>query len=217
MLSPFFNRIKKDIDFRIKLFLCISFLFNVSYSIFLLIVGNVYSSKWFLVMSAYYGLLSAVRLFILIQTKTEKNLRSKILSMQTSGFFVLLINLVVSTMMFILSNNKNFVVYHEITVIALATYSFSALTVAIISSIKHLKQNNYLYSCTKLISLISASVSMVTLTNTMLSTFGKDNLSLRSIVLPHFSGVVAIFIIVCAILMICKANLDLGKIRNEKE
>ena len=56
---------------------------------------------------------------------------------------------------------------------------------------------------------------MLTLTNTMLATFGSENELLRSIILPILSGVVAIFIIVCAILMIKKANNDLKVLKNE--
>ena len=53
--------------------------------------------------------------------------------------------------------------------------------------------------------------------NTMLSTFGEGNMVLRNIILPILSGAVALFIIVCAALMIYKANMDLRIIKNEKE
>ena len=106
---------------------------------------------------------------------------------------------------------------YEITVIALATYTFSSLTVAIVSSIKQLRKNDYVYACVKAISLISASVSLVTLTNTMLVTFGEENVLLRSIILPLLSGTVAVFIIVSAVFMIRKANLNLRKLGNEQE
>ena len=119
--------------------------------------------------------------------------------------------------MFLLIYGNQFVKHHEITVITLATYTFSALTVAIWGSVKFIKKNNYLFSCVKLINLISASVSLVTLTNTMLATFGQDNALLRSIVLPILSGVVSLFIITTAILMIRKANLDLRVYKNAKE
>ena len=119
-------------------------------------------------------------------------------------------------MMFILIYTTSTIKHHEITVIALATYTFSDLTIAIISSIKHLKNNNHVYSCVKIISLISASVSLITLTNTMLATFGKDTTILRKVILPTLSGVVAVFIIICAILMIIKANTDLRILKNEQ-
>lgn len=176
-----------------------------------------YSSKWFFVTSIYYGLLSVARIYVYLQISPQKQLVSKIKTMRACGCFLLSINLVFSTMMFILIYGNQYIKYHEIIVIELATYTFTSLTMAIINSIKYLRKNDYLYSCAKIISLISVSISIVTLTNIMLSTFGENNLLLRSIILPILSGFVSIFIIVCAMLMIRKANLDLRKLKNEKE
>ncbi len=217
MFSDFFERIKIDTAFRIKLFLCLSFIFNIIYSVFLFVVGQIYSSKWFFVTSIYSGLLSAARIFVFLQISPQKQLVSKIKTMRACGCFLLSINLVFSTMMFVLIYGNQCIKHHEIIVIALATYTFTSLTMTIINSIKHLRKKDYLHSCAKIIGLISASVSIVTLTNIMLSTFGEENLLLRSIILPILSGLVAIFIIICAILMIRKANLDLRKLKNGKE
>ena len=217
MFSTFFERIKIDTAFRIKIFLRLSFIFNIAYSVFLFVVGQIYSSKWFLVTSIYYGLLSVARIFVYLHISPQKQLVSKIKTMRACGCFLLSINLVFSTMMFILIYGNQHVKHHEITVITLATYTFSSLTMAIINSIKHLRRNDYLQSCAKVISLISAIVSIVTLTNTMLCTFGESNLMLRSIILPILSGFISIFIIACAIIMIRKANSDLRKLKNGKE
>ena len=217
MLAAVIKKLKKDVRFRIRFFLCSSLIFNLLYSVFLFIVSRIEHSKWFFVMSIYYGLLSFTRIFVFKQIKPKKEKYSKTKTMRACGYFLLLINLAVSTMMFLLIYGNQFVKHHEITVITLATYTFSALTVAIWGSVKFIKKNNYLFSCVKLINLISASVSLLTLTNTMLATFGQDNALLRSIVLPILSGVVSLFIITTAILMIRKANLDLRVYKNAKE
>ncbi len=217
MVSDFLKRIKIDTRFRMKTFLCLSFVFNAVYALFLFVVSQFNFSKWFFVMSIYYGLLSLARIFVFFQVNVEKTLFSKIKTMRACGIFLFLINLVVSTMMFILIYKGRYVQHHEITVIALATYTFSSLTVAIVTSVKQLKKNDYVYSCVKVISLISASVSIVTLTNTMLATFGEENMLLRSIVLPALSVVVSVFIIASAIAMIGKANSKLRELKNEQE
>ncbi len=217
MCFTLLKRIKKDTDYRIKLFLVLTLVFNFAYAIFLFVVSLVYSSKWFFVMSIYYALLSTARIFIFSQIGFEKNQRKIIMIMRACGYFLFLLNLVVSVMMFILIYTTGYVKHHEITVITLATYTFSALALAIVSIVKYLKKNDYIYSCVKMMSLISASVSLVTLTNTMLTTFGEEKILLRSIVLPILSGVVAIFIIVCAVLLIIKASLDLRILKNEEK
>ena len=137
--------------------------------------------------------------------------------MRACGCFLLAINLAFSAMIFLVIYGNRYVKYHEITVITLAAYTFASMTVAIINCVKYLKKKDYLHSCAKIISLVSVSVSLVTLTNVMLSTFGEDELLLRSIVLPILSVFVSVFIIVCAILMIRKANLALRNLNDEKE
>ena len=216
MIAGFVERIKGDIQFRIKLFLCLSIIFNFAYSIFLFVVSRIDVSRWFFVMSIYYALLSVTRLFIYFGINPQKSDIYKAKTMRNSGWFLLLINLVVSTMMFILVLGNRQVKYHEITVISLATYTFTTLTVAIINSIRYYKKEGQIYFCVKVISLVSASVSLVTLTNTMLSTFGQDNDLLKSIILPILCVAVSIFIILTAILMIVKANSRLRVLKNEK-
>ena len=215
MFSTFLKKIKENTEFRIKLFLFISLIFNFGYAVFLFVVSQVYFSKWFFMMSIYYALLSTARIFIFFETNHKNPLRKKILIMRACGYFLLLLNVVVSVMVFLLIYTVPYARYHEIIVITLATYTFSALTIAIVNIVRYLKKNNHVYSCVKVVSLISASVSMLTLTNTMLATFGSENELLRSIILPILSGVIAIFIIVCAILMIKKANNDLQVLKNE--
>ena len=217
MLSDFLRKVKANADFRIKLFLLLSLIFNLSYSIFLFILSQVYFSKWFLVTSIYHALLSFARLFMFLQTVIEKQEQKQILIMRDCGYYLLLLNLVVAVMMFILIRTTPPVKHHQITVITIATYTFYTLAIAIISSLKQLKSNNHVYFSVKVISLVSASVSMVTLTNTMLATFGENQTLLRSIILPILSGAVSIFIILCAIFIIIKANFDLRMMKNEEK
>ena len=217
MFSDLLKKLKSDTLFRTRLFLLLSLIFNFGYAIFLFVVSRIYFSKWFFVMSIYYALLSVARIFLFFEIQSNGFLRKKIWIMRVCGYFLLVLNLVVSTMVFLLIYTTPQATYHQIVVITQATYTFSALTIAIVNIVKSLKQNNHVYSCVKAISLISASVSMLTLTNTMLATFGGDNTLLRNIILPIFSGVVAIFIIVCAVFMIQKANNDLKVLKNEQE
>lgn len=217
MSSVIFKKIKKKIAFRTKVFLKISLLFNLFYALFLFIIGWLYLSKWFLVMSAYYGLLALTRFFVFLQISPQKSVVTKLKTMRACGGFLLLINLVVATMMFILINEKQQIPRHEITVITLAAYTFLSLTVAIVHCVKYFKKSDYIYSCIKFLSLTVASASLVTLTNTMLSTWGEPNTLLRSIILPLLSFFVSVFIVNCAIFMIRKANLQLRIFEYEKE
>ncbi len=216
MSIPCFSRIKKDTDYRIKTFLLLSLVSNLIYSLFLLIISKLFFSKWFFTMSLYYGLLSTTRIIMLVQVNATNDMRLRISTMRLSGIFLLILNIIVSIMMFLLIRTTRPVKHHEITVITLATYTFTSLTLAIINTIKHFKNDDFLYFSIKVVGLISASVSIVTLTNTMLATFGDGDTILRSILLPILSAIVSIFIVFCAILMIVKSNKKLRLIKNEQ-
>lgn len=217
MTSDFFERLRKDSRFRIKVFLCVSFICNIAYALFLFVIGESYSAKWFFVISVYYGLLSIVRILVFSQISPKKRLVTKIKVIRICGYFLFIINLVFSIMALVLIQEGKNVDYHEITVIAIATYTFSTLTVAIVNSVRYIKKKDYLHACVKLISLVSASVSILTLTDTMLSTFGEDNALLKSIILPILSVAVAVLILFCAVAMIRNANVYLRKLSDEKE
>ena len=145
MLSEFFRRIKHDVTYRIKLFLYVTFIFNVAYSVFLFIISQIYSSKWFFILALYYGLLSVIRIFVYLQLSPQKQQVSKIKTMLFCGYFLLLLNLVYSIMAFVLIFENNAIKHHEIIVITLATYTFTTLTIAIINGIKYLRKNGLKY------------------------------------------------------------------------
>ena len=212
-----FEKWKVDAYFRIKLLLFCSVVFNLLYAIFLLVVCQIYFSKWFFVMSVYYGLLSIMRIFIFVKINAKTSRHNEVSIMRTCGCFLFLLNATVSAMMFLLIYTAGGVKHHEITVITLATYTFGSLSFAIFGIVKYWKKNAYVYFSIKMISLISASVSLVTLTNTMLSTFGDDIQMLRSILLRILSVVVSVFILYCAIYMVRKANLVVRNLSYEEE
>ena len=218
MFWELLNKIKKEKFFRIKLFLCLSIAFDIGYSVFLFAIGKANNSWWFFTTSSYYALLSSVRIFLFIGLISAKNTKSKIKIMLFCGFFLAIINVAVSVMMFIMIRGENLAIMKsEITVIALAAYVFASLGIAIVGSIKRFKADGEIYFSVGLITLVSAGVSMVTLSNTMLATWGEDNVRLRSIVLPILSCAISIFIIACAIFMIRKSVFALRNLKNEKE
>ena len=212
-----FTKKFSDAHFRLKTFLTLTLIFNVAYSIFLFTVGSTNGSKWLIVSSIYYLLLFVIRLYILIKIENPTSRKQEILTMQLSGEYLLLINLAIATLMQYIIYSDNQVYYHEIVVITIATFTFLSLTLAVIGYVKFLNKNDYLYVSVKLISLTSASVSLVTLTNTMLLTFGNGNSLLRSIILPLLCIAVYLFIIFLAITIIKKSNLALKELKNEEK
>lgn len=99
----------------------------------------------------------------------------------------------------------------QITTIAMATYTFAMLTVAIVNVVRYRKYNSPVLSSAKAISLAAACVSMLTLESTMLASFNKGTLSQKTIriFLALSGGAVSAFIVGMAVYMIVQASRKL--------
>jgi hypothetical protein len=106
-----------------------------------------------------------------------------------------------------------------ITAIAMAAYTFTALTTAIINVIKYRKYNSPVYSASKAISLAAALVSMLTLESTMLTTFGDETMSAieRKWMLGATGGAISLMIVATAIYMIVVGTKKLKQLKTEVE
>jgi preprotein translocase subunit SecF len=100
----------------------------------------------------------------------------------------------------------------------MAAYTFTTLTVAIINVIKYRKYDSPIYSASKAISLAAASVSIITLESTMLTTFGGETMDdfTQKLMLGLTGGAIAAFIIGMAIYMIYQSTKRL-KLMNNKD
>ena len=106
-----------------------------------------------------------------------------------------------------------------ITAIAMAAYTFTSLTTAIINVIKYRKYNSPVFSASKAISLAAALVSMLTLESTMLTTFGDGTMTVvaQKWMLGATGGVISALIVATAIYMIVIGTKKLGQLKSEVE
>jgi hypothetical protein len=104
-----------------------------------------------------------------------------------------------------------------ITAIAMAAYSFVALTAAIVNVVKYRKYNSPVFSASKVISLAAALVSMLTLESTMLKTFGDGSMTAaeQKWMLGVTGGVISLLIVATAIHMMIVGTKRLKQIQSE--
>lgn len=213
--NKFIQKLVSDVHLRINIALYGSLICNIIFAIFQLWLGIHYGSLWFYSISAYHIILSIMRFFLLKHTrgyKANENIKLELIKYSVCGWLLLVMNLALSTIvLFIVYWNKTFI-YGEITTIAIATYTFIVFTLAIINIVKYKKYQSPVYSATKAINLISASVSMLTLATTMLTTFGEESsLILRQIILGASGLLVSIITIFMALYMIINGAKKLKK------
>lgn len=210
-------RYQNDINFRINLSLYLSLVLNIAYSIFQLCLGLYHKSFWFISMSVYYVLLSLMRFYLVNHTKKNKpgeDLLIEYKRYNICGWVMLLMNLIVTAIIFFIIYFDRTFYHHQITTIALAAYTFLTFSLSIYNFIKYRKYNSPVYSAAKSINLVAACVSMMTLTTTMLTTFGgEDVVEYKKVLLTMVGVVVSLFILAISIQIIIFTSKNIKKLK----
>lgn len=216
--NRYLSRWFSDPHLRINVSLYSSSIWDLIYAIFQLFLGIYNKSFWFYTLFGYYLLLSLMRFYLSSHTKKYKPkemLELEIKKYHLCGWLLLLMNIFVSVMMFFFIYLDKAIYHHEIITIAIATYTFTIFTVAIVNYFRYKKYKSLIYSIVKTISLICASVSMITLTVTMLTTFGENsNKDFNKIMIMFVGVVVSLFIIVMSISMIITSKKKKKELNN---
>lgn len=213
---------RDDTRLRVKVSLYGALILNTAYALLQLGMGFWHHSFWFYSLAGYYTCLAVMRFFLVRHTgkhKPGEKMLDELRKYRSCGIVFLVMNLALALMIFFMVYWNRTFKHHEITTIALAAYTFTALTFAIINTVRYRKYNSPVYSASKAISLASACVSMITLEATMLTTFDKGTMSLtgRRILLGASGGVISAFIIITAIYMIVKGTKEIKLLSAAKE
>ena len=211
-----------DAHLRVNTSLYGGLLWNTAYALLQLGMGFWHHTFWFYSLAGYYVILAVMRFFLVRYTTKNKpgeKQREELIRYRACGIVFLAMNLTLSVMIFFMVYWNRTFEHHEITTIALAAYTFTAFTKAIISIIKYRKYNSPVYSAAKAISLASACVSMLTLEATMLTTFNNGSIDLtgRRIMLGCTGAVVSVFVVVMAAYMIVQSTKKLKALIGAKE
>jgi hypothetical protein len=207
-----------DSRLRVNVSLYGSMVWNTVYAIFQLWLGFCHSSFWFCSLAGYYFSLALMRYFLAryIGKKVPgEDLCAELRKYRACGIVFLIMNLALSMMIFFMVYWNRTFVHHEITTIAIAAYTFTSFTMAIINIVRYRKYQSPVYSASRAISLAASSVSLLTLESTMLTTFGGETMDLtsRRIMLGASGGVISAFIIAMASYMIMQSTKRLKLIK----
>ena len=212
-------RYQEDTHLRVKLSLYGTLIWNIGYATFQLGLGFYHHTFWFYSIGAYYICLAVMRFFLLTHTRKYtpgERRRVEIIKYRACGWIFLVMNLALTLIIFFMLYWNRTFEHHEITTIAMAAYTFTSFTMAIINVVKYRKYDSPVFSATKAISFASACVSMLTLTSTMLNTFSDGTMDAFSekLMLGGVGFAVSGVVLVMAIGMIVKGS---KKLKSEVE
>lgn len=211
---------QEDTRWRVNISLYGSLLWNVAYAVFQLCLGFYHHPFWFYSLGAYYICLAAMRFFLYMHTRKYapgEKMRTELIKYRACGWVFLVMNLALSLIVFFMLYWNRTFNHHMITAIAMAAYTFTAFTTAIVNVIKYRKYRSPVFSASKAISFAAACVSMLTLTSTMLTTFNDGSMDIltQKFMLGGVGLAVSAVVIAMAVRMITQSTNKLRQLRTE--
>lgn len=177
MDNPWGNRYLTDAAFRTHVSLYMSLGINVLYTGLNVFSFFLYHSNWFLVLTIYYIILSVMRFLLVRYAQFHgigKDHLGELKRARMCSIILLNLNFVLSgSVLMILYQNKGYE-YPGILIYAMAAYTFYTTIFAAINLVKYRKYKSPIMTASKIISLSSALVSMLSLETAMFSQFGQD-------------------------------------------
>ena len=220
--NKYARRWQDDTRLRVNVSLYGSLAWNALYGLFQLWLGFYHHTFWFYSLGAYYICLGVMRFFLARHTTRYapgERMQTELKKYRACGIVFLVMNLALALIIFFMVYWNRTFEHHMITAIAMAAYTFTALTTAIINVIKYRKYNSPVFSASKAISLAAALVSMLTLESTMLTTFGDGTMTVvaQKWMLGATGGAISLLIVATAIYMIVIGTKKLGQLKSEVE
>ncbi len=200
-----------DARLRVKVSLYGTLAWSALYGVFQLWLGLYHHTFWFSSIGVYYLCLAGMRFYLVKHTRRYapgERKREELIRFRACGYVFLLMNLALSVIVtFMIYWNRTFE-HHMITAIAMAAYTFTALTLAIVNMVKYRRYKSPVFTASKAISLTAALVSMLTLESTMLTAFGGETMGEldQKLMLGLTGGVISAIIVTMAIYMIVQGT-----------
>ena len=210
------SRFMKDVRFRTEISLYMGFVINLLYIVMKMASGIYYRSLWFISVAVYYILLAVMRFLLFRSGKVRtavNQLEAELKRYRMCGIILLLMNQALTgIVVFMVHQNKSYD-YPGVLIYAMAAYSFYCVIIASINVIKFRRHGSPVLSAAKVINLVSAMVSILSLETALVTRFGdKDDFSFRQVMTGATGGGVCIFVLGIAVYMIVKSSLQLKNI-----
>lgn len=212
------NRLLGDAMFRSEITLHGGLFINLLYVALNLFSGIRYNSTWFVALSFYYMLLSAMRAVLvryMHSNRQTKDIASEFQRYRACGIILLLMNqALVGIVVYMVTDNRGFY-YSGMLIYAMALYTFYVTILAIVNVIRFRSYVSPVLSAAKIISLTAALVSMLSLETAMISRFGNDQPEFRQIMTGAFGGAICAMVLAMAIYMIVNATKQLKRMKSQ--
>ncbi len=146
--------------------------FNLIYAIANGVLGFLNLSWWFITVGAYYTVLTVMRYSVLqIRRKADGNYDAELFARRITGILLVVLSFCIIGVNVLSAVEERGTAFHEIVMIAVATYTFTKITMAIIGIVKARRTASPVLKTLRNITLADACVSVYTMQRSMLQSF----------------------------------------------
>ena len=166
---------------RSHLYPYVSFACNAAYAVGNVALGLTARSWWFVTMGAYYTVLAAARFSVLrIRRIAKGDYAAEDLAKRLTGVLLVVLSFCITGINVLAVREGRGSVFHEIVMIAIATYTFAKITIAILEMVKARRSVSPVTKTLRNLSLSNACVSVYSMQRSMLVTFpGLDTAKIQ--------------------------------------
>lgn len=145
---------------------------NTAYAIGNCIIGFLTHSWWFITVGAYYTVLAITRFSVLqVKRKASGNYDIELFARRITGILLVVLSLCIVGVNILSAVQERGSDFHEILMIAIATYTFSKITISVVGMVKARRSASPALKTIRNISLADACVSIYTMQRSMLVSF----------------------------------------------
>lgn len=213
--TPLGARFRKDIRFRTEISLHVGFIVSLLYILMKMVSGIYYRSVWFISMAVYYILLAGMRFLLFRRGRTHtgrSHAEEEWHRYRLCGIMLLVMNQALAgIVVFMVHQNKAYD-YPGLLIYAMALFAFYSVIAAAVNVMKYRRHGSPVLSAAKVINLVSAMVSILSLETAMVARFGEgEDVSSRQAMTSATGGGVCILVLSIAVFMIMKSTIMLKK------
>lgn len=205
---------------RTEISLYFSIVMNFMMALIQLASGITYKSLWFYSLAGYYFFLVLIRALVLnceAITKEARNIITEYKRYRLCGYLFIPMNLFLAVIVCLIVIDDMGFSYNYIYTIGLSVMTTIFTVTAIVNVIMYRRYNSPLLSAAKVVNLIAAFVSVLSLETAMFSAFGHENTERLRRIVTSVSGAAVLFSTIgIALYMIKRADYEITVLSKEK-
>jgi len=183
---------------------------NFLYVVFRTGTGIMYSSVWFISMAVYHMVLGCMRAVLIYGYRRRDGNEYRFY--RICAYMLFGLNIPMGGMILLMVRTDTSAAYPEYVIYLSALFTFYTMIISVVNMVKCRRAGSPVLSAARVISFVSAMMSMLGLQTAMISTFSEESDSFRTMMNGITGGVIYGIVIVTAVLMLMK-----GKRASENE